>query len=319
VTTHRLTASRLQLAAECPPALALPWMERATPDAERGHARHRFMAQAVERGAATALAGVLDPEAREECVAIDVERIVRQLGGPFQATETEVAFAVRPTDGSARRLGRDIARQYEAMGCTSEEVPGTVDAIVYPPDAPPVVVDWKGYENAPPAGENRQVLFGALALRRCHGWPAVAVAIVYVGRDGGGYVDGPVTLGELELDAAAADLRRTWARHRSAVSHPDAATLRAGEHCRRCPALGSCPGKIWLAMALAGGGHSTMRGARPAMTPGEMGAVYERLRDIRLIERETSAYLREWGVEHDVVLSDGKTMRLADGRWREQA
>lgn len=239
------TASKLGLLDACPAAGALPavWTE-ATDAMRAGSARHRFIERAAEIGRDAALDEV-PPGApwREQCEALDLDAL--------PAGEHEVAYAFDLAADTARRLGAWLGRAYDV---SATEVSGTADLIAAPTADRPrwCVIDFKGDEEVEPAGANLQLGFFALCLARLYQLDEVDVAIVYL-RHGGGMRWDRATLGPFDLEAVAERLRGIVSRI-SAVSGVLAAggtpDVYMGLHCRRCPALLSCPAQAAAAQAL---------------------------------------------------------------------
>lgn len=236
------TASKLPLLERCPAAGALDavWAET-TDDQRAGSERHRYIQRAREIGRAEALAAIpADAPWREQCEAIDVDAI--------PAGQHELAYAYDVETDTVRCLGPWIDRAYDA-GPT--EVTGTLD-LVSPPTAERgrwLVVDFKGVEEVDAAAVNLQLGFYALCVAREHQLDEVDVAIVYL-EPGGRMRWDTATLGMFDLEGIADRVRgvaRAVAAARAAGPHD----YTTGYHCRRCPALVSCPAQTRAALALA--------------------------------------------------------------------
>jgi len=152
-------------------------------------------------------------------------------------------------------LGEGRERDYSA--CPAGWIPGTADLVIRFTDGTCLVADHKtGARRVDPAGRNGQLLGLSAALCAAWGCPAAEVAIVYVWESGAHTIDRADVDG-LGLAVFLADLRR------AIDPRLTEGTAKAGEHCRYCPASGSCAeGPLALAVA-SGGVHgmaATMEG-----------------------------------------------------------
>lgn len=147
--------------------------------------------------------------------------------------DVETAYAYSPQSDTGRCLGRVIGRNYPAT--ESNEIVGTVDALMLKPDCV-TVIDWKtGDDRAgmiADASSNKQLRGYALAATRAHNVESARVMIVRIGSQGVSVTDH--TLDALDLAVAANDLREQIAKVATAVPQP-------GTHCSRCRAVAVCP------------------------------------------------------------------------------
>lgn len=227
----KTTASRLPLLARCPSAGALSavWVE-STADQAAGTHRHRFLQRASEVGRDEALAALPDDATlRAQCEALPLEEIPHGI--------YEQAYAYDTATDEVRYLGAWIERAYVT---NATEVSGTVDLACPPTADRPrwLVIDFKGEEEVDDASTNLQLGFYAACVARSQGVDEVDVAIVNIGRDGALRWD-RATLGFYALAAVFA--RVTEIQAAVAAAAVEARDYTMGWHCRRCPALVSCP------------------------------------------------------------------------------
>jgi hypothetical protein len=194
------TFSGLGPAMACAGTVVLPKVGETNEDMERGTGRHRFVALAINCGRETALGDAAEGR-REELGRIDLERLLhvfRFCG----LVRSEVAYAWDPVAGTARELGVDLGRGYEASGADmTREVCGTLDLYGIARDAlEAVVVDMKGRSE----GDPWQLRAQALAVARAHGLERVHVAFAHAQEDGGWRWAHVETLDALAMDAAEA-------------------------------------------------------------------------------------------------------------------
>lgn len=299
-----VTASKLELVERCPAAAALPavWTE-STDDQLAGTARHRFLERAPAIGRDAALAEV-DERWRAQCEALDTEGLPRGTA--------ELALAYDVAADSARVLGQWIGRAYDT---TPSEVSGTADLVCEPTSERPrwLVVDWKGDEEVERAASNLQLGFYALCVARHHGVDEVDVAVGYIGHTGSIRWD-RATLGPFELEAVADRLRRVLAaveRARDLVAAgrtPDVAT---GLHCRRCPAMPSCPAMTTLVRELvpaADAQTADVVGGLVRLSDEQAGRAWVRVQVLEKLLGAMKASLRARAETRPLPLPDGSSL-----------
>lgn len=219
----RLTASKLELARECPGAFTRTWSTRRDEFAEAGTARHAVDEAAIARGEV--------PEALTD----------RWPGLTWRA---EVAYAYDVATGVGRELGVGIGRGYEAFNLSPYEVTGTADVVGLSPDAL-VIVDKKGYEEVKPAAVNPQVRFLALAAARAYKRDAAEVAIRPE--------VGPMDVAEVnpwDLPVIHNEVKQTLIDLNTAILDARAGNpvrFEVGRRCRWCDAFDDCPKQKELA------------------------------------------------------------------------
>jgi len=152
--------------------------------------------------------------------------------------QAELAFAY---DGKkARLLGQSIARKYEEHGATQKDVCCSLDLVYRDKEDPQVwvVADYKtGHGDVDLPGENHQVRFGCLCVLD---WlleqgekPKAIRGEIWKVRSDRTWVD-EHTFNVFDLQAYRQELASIQQRI------PFAPAV-SGDHCRYCPANGSCP------------------------------------------------------------------------------
>lgn len=224
-----ITASKLELAMECPAAFALPHSDVRVhgSDPERGRERHREKEEAIKAGRI--------PESLE----------ARWPGYAWQA-EVKVFYDLANDVGGIHGYGND--RGYENRG--PFVVFGTADAVGVSPSGEVVVVDFKGFNEQTRVHSNPQLSILALALARHFRVTKVDVAI----DPEVGAMD-VAKLEAMDLDAFAAEASNALSvvvRAQDAHRNGLPLALKEGKHCTFCPAYAACPQKQALALTLKG-------------------------------------------------------------------
>ena len=294
-----LTASALDRIYFCPASETLEHCREITSDSDAGVSNHSFLADAVEFGHEAALAKAPE-DLRPTFAAIDFEALGLQPG----AFSAEVAYLYDCRDDTAREIGRNIDRGYEAvLGRPLEpwEVAGTGDAIaVNIQGKHGVVIDWKsGWANdhVPPARINRQVRFLGLAIARTYGLESVTVCIVCVRPYGKPYFD-KAELGFFDIEEVAEEVR-ALANNAVEVAADQARSLvtprfTIGSWCKYCPGRRSCPGQLAMVTSLANGEAQVQFRIDAATPPEVVGSAYEKLiaaeRMIKVLKEACKGY-----------------------------
>ena len=209
--------------------------------------------------------------------------------------EHEVAVAIDPRAGSARRLG---TKERDYSGCAPHEIPGTADLVRVEADRV-VVCDLKtgAQLHTEPAATNTQLHNYALALCRAHGVTAATVIVAKVGDE---VEETWAELTAEDLDAIEQELAATIDVIPSAEPMP-------GLHCRErfCPALAICPATAEAVQAIAPGEPLTLNLA--AMEHADLERLLAR---VDLVSKMTEAVSKALKAEADarggIQLSDGR-------------
>lgn len=268
----------------CPSWLALPHVERHGDDAARGTQIHGYVRDVLEGTDPAKALEKVDAAHRPLCVLLDWSRLGSDLEAPL---ETEGAYAIDVRARTARYLGSNVGRAYEAAARAQGaplgpwEVPGSLDIAGRQRGRHErlVVLDLKsGFRDVTPSAENGQGLFFAAAkLLLEEDVEEVEFRIAHA-RTSGDVWDGDravfsrldvdTYLDEYEEQLVQAEVARQLV---AAGRTPDVA---AGDHCRYCPAFDACPAQTALARRLLPE-LASLEGRVDAMTIAEVGAAFE--------------------------------------------
>lgn len=250
------SASGLERAFECAASLVLPRVNRGSAYADRGTGGHGFV-RSVLTGTpiANALEIVADPELRETCARIDF----RKLGGDLLDVRCEIAYALDPFARTARELGQNIGREYEAAAeragapLTPDEIPGSDDIEGMRPDGVGVVLDMKfGWDEVTPCAENAQLGFFAAARMLLGGVGVVEKRIAYVRPNGDVRLDS-AEFTRFDTDTFLDDVEAALLRVRRArrvYLAEGRVDVSAGAWCKYCDSMSYCPEYVSLARAM---------------------------------------------------------------------
>ncbi|MBS2031952.1 MAG: DUF2800 domain-containing protein [Deltaproteobacteria bacterium] len=309
-----LSASSLHRAALCAASAVLPQVRDITAAGTRGTAIHKYL-EAIARGAKPehALAEV-PPEYRTVCEAIDLEALPACDPGTYRS---EVALAWDAETGWGRELGQSLGRDYSGLDPT--EIPGTADVLGLGADVV-FVGDYKsGFKPVPPARENLQLRFLALAACRAHERSRAVVAIIRLREDGSAWYD------QAELEAE--DLAQTESEVRALLLNVDALSeqvfagevpaVTTGEHCAHCPAKTHCPAYTQMVATLATFPDEVTEAIRSRLTPELAATAYQRLKlaeeALEMARKALQAYARETPIplDGDTVYGEVETTRAS--------
>lgn len=238
MTTLLGSASKLHRTLHCPASVHLP-VGRELPEAakkagERGTSLHTV---GELLGSGKTLADILPniPEQhRKEAAKLDWSH----YPGLVPHARREIAFAHHGVTGAVRVLGESIGREYVVED--QHETPGTMDVVI-PGYRVVEVYDLKtGRTPVPPAGENPQLLLGALCAVEsiCPSADAAVVGIATIEKGAVRVTDQATVTRE---DLAAFEQRIVKAQRVALQVVQDIAEHRQpgvtpGAHCRYCDA-----------------------------------------------------------------------------------
>lgn len=274
-----ITASKAELAKQCPGAFALPHSDIRTADAEDGIARHKVWEDAIGAGDI--------PEELDE----------RWPGFSWRA---EVPFALDIATGLGRELPKGDGHRDYTMANTFE-VCGTADVVGLSPDKRKlVIVDRKSFDEVPRASVNLQTGIAATSLARAYGVEDAEVGIYYEAR--------PFDLAQLDafdLDAFAV---RIGDIVRKTVGSKE---LNEGAWCKHCPAFGSCPIKRRLAVELqADDAADRIEMLLPLSDDDAAARLYVFADRVRMLLKRADAILAARAKERPIPLLNGKVYGL---------
>jgi hypothetical protein len=216
-----ITGSRLNILNNCPGMLTQPWVSgESGRDAQRGTRIHEGIVSRY-RGEPTML------EFDEERNVASAVTWLRQQ--PFSQIQFEVAYSMS-RDGTVRRILTAEHRDYGEL--TEGEVPGTLDVVAVREGGRHVIIDWKTGNEVESPAENWQLLLGGLCRSRFYDLDEVELGIAYTRGDYVWYDSAVVP--RLTLDLFERQLRER-------MDGDNSGDLRAGKHCKYCPAAMGCP------------------------------------------------------------------------------
>lgn len=267
----------------CSNSLHLPVVRSTSGAADRGTWRHHFLARVGKVGAEAALLE-LPEEHRDACAALPIDELPVNL-------LAEVAYAWDVSSNSVRVIGMNVDRAYGTLG--PFEIPGTADVVgVDQASDQAFVLDWKSQGYRGHARDSLQLRFLALCAQAQYGVGSVRVEIAALG-DGGEVRRSWHVYDELDLAAFASELRE-WFVGASIAERASS----EGAWCRNCPSFQSCPAKVALLHAAAGGGDLTAP-FMGGLSRSSVGAAYvlsENLRSMaRELDRRIAAAVEELG------------------------
>ena len=301
----------------CPASLALPRVNSSTKWSERGHGIHGFIRATLAGADAETAIGSVDEEHRATCRLIDWGA----LCGDLDQVRTEVAYAVDVRARTARFLGINVARDYEAAALAAGaplgewEVPGSLDLEgVRLGDSREVVVDVKsGFQDVTDPEENGQGLFFGAAKMLTKGVDEVDFRIAKL-KPNGRIFPMRATYTRWDVDAYLDTLERALVRSKDArrvYLSRGVPEVTEGPWCRYCPAANACPAKTNLARNML----STVTAideAIAAMSKEDAGRAYETAHDrvAPVLERILEA-LKDRARLEPLPLPDGRILREA--------
>lgn len=275
--------SSLDRVMACPASAVLPPTREVSSGvwASRGNVIHAFLRDVNHLGREEALTRV-PLEHLEACEGIDLS----QMPVSPDAYAAEVALAYDWAQDTGREINRGTdSREY---GAWPTEVAGRTDVVAVT-DTAVRVLDYKtGYRYLGRADESWQLRGYALAAARAYGKREAEVSFIRVTEDGSPwFIHGK--LGFLDLEEAALALTTTGEtieRLRGERAGEDGkgrlleGHLKAGPHCRYCPAFGRCPEQARLLRSVVADGQLFAEGKleAPALDATTAPLVYERLK-----------------------------------------
>lgn len=305
------TASSAARAAACPASCALPATSSTSSYAERGRSIHAFIRRVLVGTSREAALALVDPQWRATCAGIDFEQVCSDLTD----VRVELAFAWNVKTRKARFIGENLERNYGPRD--PWEICGTSDIIGFDYRARPVVWDTKaGHQRVTAIPENWQMRFFGIVLRALYGAPEVDGRLGYV-RESGNILRTAHTLDGFALDEFEDELES--AAERVVRAREDFAAgkrlrvVQGDEQCQFCEATASCPANVALARSMVSDiGDLAAKAERDlqAMTPRELGDVYEKLGNMKRLVEIVDDGLKVVGAHRPFELADGRTVEM---------
>ena len=306
-----LSASGGDRSEACPAAYALPADPRTeSDDAARGTDGHAYLErlQSMSRDESLALCG----PARETCEGIGPDDVPNG--------EAEIAYVWDVATDTVIKLGRIEHRGYaKALGrpLRDTEIPCTVDLVWDHPNTGRAVRDWKfgHWESVPDPRTSMQLALGALCVARDEHRDVVTVEIARVTTAGGIELDDH-DHDAFSLEDAADRWRTAWTMvtaMRGAVANGESITTNPGEHCRWCPAKGSCPSFAGIARELLAPGSDWLSRAKTLIDDDAVAAdLWLKVQRGRELLATMQGLLEARAVERPFALPDGMIVRQVE-------
>lgn len=253
----RPTGSKVHRFWKCPTSAVLPQIEDddVSPFAARGRDVHAFLEHVRSIGLAEALERA-PADLRVLLSCLNLDELPAHLA-------TEVAFLYDYKARTAREIGRNIGRDYDAHLARTLQRPRAPTEIALTIDLAGVeargsgrrgyVGDYKtGRTKYPSPDRFGQTLLAALCMHLAHGCDDVIAELIYV-REGGDAYPARRTVDEWDLMTFADELEAAF----DVAAHAEAEYVagrgvpaREGPHCEHCPAYKQCPAKIALVKSI---------------------------------------------------------------------
>lgn len=309
------TGSKLELAEQCVGSAVFDGVETTSEAADLGSAKHAFHYDVLTLGRAAALKRA--PEHyRPMLERFNIEALPAGQPGSWAG---EVAFALNIETGEARELGRNIGRTYIEHGAGPDDLVGSIDIVGMAADLAALIIDLKtGWTRVSRAKGNLQLLLAAVCAVKLYGAELARGAILYANEDGQPWWDHAawdlVDLAEAEMRLT--DLGRSIRVSRKLFIDGDPTTgeiikprLVAGDHCKWCPAINTCPAQGALVRRFIASPKETEEDFKKGLADNDVAAyAYRRLIAGKAsIERALSAvYAR--AAHSPILLANGKVL-----------
>ena len=301
------SASGLTRALHCPASTVLPKVRReSSAFVQQRIDFHAFVDAVNKRGLEAAIA-----EAPEDMREVWGQMDLSALPTDPNAYATEVALAWDPTTDKARELNRAGTRDY--ADARETEYVGTADAVALLGDDAVWVGDIKPRftPNVPPAHQNWQLRFLALAMCRLHGRSRAVVELIHA--DESGSWRDRAEFDALELDLIAGELALLGGRIAEDRAKGQAEPTE-GSWCRYCDSFAHCPAKQALATALATGRIGVPAGTELALTPENAGVAWQRVKQAEQVLERIREALEQFAREQPFATPDGLVVSAGERR-----
>lgn len=309
------TGSKLELAEQCIASAVLEGFESTSEAAENGSAKHAFHFDVLTLGRPAALARVPEQH-RERLERFNTEALPAGQPGSWAG---EVAFAYDIDTGQARELGRNIGRAYIEHGAGPNDLVGSIDIVGTGPDSAAIVIDLKtGWTRVTKAKRNLQLLLAAVCAVKVYGTDLARGAILYANDDGQPWWDSAswdlVDLTEAEMRLT--DLGRGIREARKLFIDGDPTTgeivkprMVAGDHCKFCPAINTCPAQGALVRRFIASPKETEEDFKKGLADNDVAShVYRRLVAAKAALERALAVVYARAAHTPILLGNGKVL-----------
>lgn len=301
---RRLTFSKLPLLEACAAAGVLPWVSSESAAGRRGSVLHAFLHDVLTIGRDAALDRV-PADMREAAQDWDL------AGLPSDPTafRGEIAFAIDVDRGTARVLGENLGRDYEAAGALEHEVVGAGDAIAFVGTTGVLVAELKtGWRYVPPPALNLQVRAQLAAASLAYGRDDGVGVIHHRREDNSGWTE-RATFDAFDVAETMDRIRRIRDSVSAERDGGQPMKFREGEWCRTCPAMPLCPAKKDLALELAEASATPddyVEAWKKALTPELARRAFDKRAAIKALLERIDAVLEEYATHHPIDLGGGR-------------
>ncbi len=249
-----ISASSLERIDHCAPSAVLtPRSNETGEQAVKGNVLHEFTRRVAKNPAArvAALECVEQLEWKKTAAHLDLATALDQL----EVKITEPAYAVDAATGSITYLGENIARDYAGAmqrlykrDLLPTEFCVSLDVEAMHTGGYPTAADWKSGVKRTACKDMWQVLLQCYVLGVKYDADQVEGRVLYIEADGNVIIDDHI-FSRMELDGVPARLMSILKRVVAAqveISAGKVPTVHAGDWCRYCEAMISCPAQTAL-------------------------------------------------------------------------
>ncbi len=273
VFNHGVSASSVGPTILCPTRAVLPQVRDTGEAAVRGNELHEFARLVTENpGCREAALAAVPEDYRHTAEGMN-------LAGALDGLEVlgcEMAYALNVQTRTTRFIGRNIGRNYGAIG--KYEIPFTIDveAVV---DGVPVELDYKSGKNIGPVKEHWQRRVCATGLMFFHDTASAISRVAYIWEDGSIHPAGDefnIFEAEDYCDEMLKMLDAVYAAEAKLYGGEMPTTYPSDDACKYCPAMMSCPAMTNFAKAMLGKLEAIEKGPElSTLAPAELLEVWE--------------------------------------------
>lgn len=309
------TGSKLELAEQCVASAVFDGFETTSEAAENGSVKHAFHYDVLTLGRPAALQRAPEHH-RPMLERFNTEALPAGQPGSWAG---EVAFALNIETGEARELGRNIGRAYVEHGAGPDDLVGSIDIVGMAEDLAALIIDLKtGWTRVTKAKRNLQLLLAAVCAVKIYGAELARGAILYANEDGQPWWDTAawdlVDLTEAEMRLT--DLGRSIRQARKLYFDGDPVTgeiikprMVAGDHCKWCPAINTCPAQGALVRRFIATPVETEADFRMGLADNDVAAyAYRRLTAAKASLERALAVVYARASHAPILLGNGKVL-----------
>jgi hypothetical protein len=276
--------------------------------AAKGTTIHRYLALCIDLRDPAAAVAQFDEADIPMLEAIDINKLPATKPEEFAA---EMSFAFNPWTEEARILGYSLEREEAWAKCGKNEVAMTADVVgVVNRNGVRTVIVWdykSGHGYVQGASENWQTSTYMLAAARALNCDAAEGGIIRANESLTWYDE--TAMGPVELATHAAELRKLLDYRARAIQLGKDKALakfppREGRWCRYCPAAFSCPPRLAIVQALAGGAQLT--GQMDKASPEQLRQAVVGLKNAEKMLELGLAYVKDLARRSPIDMGEGR-------------